>query len=103
MGYDGSGKTSWLAGELTSGLMHEITHAIQERPDLVLAAWPEVVGSQLASMTTAVSFLDGVLSVKVRNATLFSLLNQREKGRILAHLRSRFPKMTIANIVFRMG
>lgn len=102
-GYDGSGKTSWLASELVSSLMHEVTHAVQARPDLVLAAWPEIIGAQLTPMTQAVSFIDGVLTVKVKNATLFSLLNHREKSRLVSLLRERFPKMTFVNIVFRTG
>lgn len=102
-GYDGPGKTSWLAGELTQGLMQEITHTIQERPDLVLAAWPELMGPQVASMTEAVSFVDGVMNINVKNATLLSLLNQTERSRILARLKSRFPKMTFVSIAFRMG
>jgi hypothetical protein len=102
-GYDGSGKTSWLAAELAGSLMQEITQVIGERPDLILAAWPEIIGSQLATMTEAISFLNGVLTVKVKNSTLLSLLNQREKSRVISLLRERFPKVTFANIIFRMG
>lgn len=102
-GYDGSGTTSRLVCELVPGVMNKITQAVEERPDLVLAAWPEIIGAQLAPMTEVVSFSQGVLSVKVKNATLYSLLSQREKGRILAHLKKRFPKTTFVAVNFRMG
>lgn len=83
--------------------MQEITQCVEERPDLILAAWPEVIGSTFAGMTEALSFHEGVLIVKVKTATLYSLLAQREKGKILANLRKRFPKVTLSNIVFRRG
>lgn len=79
------------------GAMH------RDRPDLVLASWPELIGEKLASMTAAVSFENGVLYVKVGNSTLYSLLAQHERGRLLKSLREKFPSIEIKNIHFRMG
>lgn len=103
VGYDGVGVTSKTVRQLLPEVMQEITDAVQDRPDLILAAWPEIIGSQLAGMTEALAFQQGVLTVRVKNATLYSLLSQREKGKILTNLRKQFPKTTFTNIRFRRG
>ena len=89
--------------DILPGILHQIGEVYEVRPDLILATWPELIGPRLASMTRAVSFVDGVLTVKVKNSTLHSLLNQHDKPRILRLLRSRFPKVDIRNILFRIG
>ena len=75
----------------------------QDDPRFILAAWPQVIGPAHADMTQAVSFYEGVLTVKVRNSTLHGLLSRYEKNRILTVLQQRFPKANIQNIVFRIG
>lgn len=75
----------------------------RDRPDLILAAWPQVIGEKLASMTKAVCFEKGILVVKVSNSTLYSLLTQHERGRLLKNLREKFPSVEIKNIYFRIG
>ena len=84
-------------------LLGQIGSLHQGRPDLVLAAWPDVIGAKLASMTQAIRFEKGILFVKVDNSTLYSVLSQNEKGRLLKSLRQRFPSMEIKSIHFRMG
>lgn len=101
--YDGSGSTSHCVKDILPSVLAEIGEHYSERPDLVLAAWPEIIGPQLAPMTQAVSYVDGMLVVKVKNSTLHSLLSQHEKFKILASLRKKFPKLSINNIVFRVG
>jgi hypothetical protein len=83
--------------------MSQIGSAYQERGDLILAAWPAVIGERHAPMTQAVAFVGGVLTVRVRNSTLYSLLVQHERSRLLKALRTQFPQTAIHNIVFRMG
>ncbi|MBI3237053.1 MAG: DUF721 domain-containing protein [Chlamydiales bacterium] len=75
----------------------------QDRPDLILASWPQIIGKKLAPMTQAVSFEEGFLFVKVNNSTLYSVLSQHEKARLLKCLRDLFPAVVIKNIVFRLG
>ncbi len=83
--------------------LQEIGALYRNRPDLVLAAWPEVIGPQLAPMTQALSFVDGVLKVKVKNSTLHSLLAQIEYPRLIKNLRDRFPTTEIKKILFFLG
>lgn len=101
--YDGPGVTTRRVSDLLPDALSKIGQSYQGRPDLVLAAWKDVIGQKLSGMTEAISFQDGILNVKVKNSTLYSLLNQNDKPRLLNLLRKRFPKMIIKTIVFRMG
>lgn len=101
--YDGTQPTTRNVSALLSAALSTLSDKCQERPDLLLAAWPEMIGPQHAAMTQAVSFYDGVLTVKVKNSTLYSLLSRHDRHRILAALKQRFPKANIQNIVFRMA
>jgi hypothetical protein len=100
---DGSGLTNKQLKDLLPKALGSIGAMHRDRPDLVLAAWPEVIGEKLASMTKATSFDQGVLYVKVSNSTLYSLLAQHERGRLLKSLREKFPSVEIKNIHFRIG
>lgn len=101
--YDGTGLTTHRVGEVLTTVLAKIGDSFQDRPDILLASWPEIIGPKLAPMTQAVSFINGVLVVKVRNSTLHSLLNQYEKGKVLASLRQKFPRANITNVIFRIG
>lgn len=101
--YDGIQTTLHRVSDLLSGVLSQVEKVYQQHPDLILAAWPDVIGSKLASMTQAVSFFDGILLVKVKNSTLHSLLSQNDKPRILNILRQKFPNVQIKSISFRIG
>jgi Ribonuclease G/E len=89
--------------DLLPRVLAKIGEVYQQRSDLILAMWPEVIGAKLAAMTQAVSFANGILVVKVKNSTLHSLLSQNDKLRILNLLRQKFPNAEIKNIYFRIG
>ncbi len=89
--------------DLLPHVLAKVGEIYQQRSDLILATWPDIVGVRLATMTHAVSFSDAVLFVKVKNSTLHSLLNQHEKLRLLNKLRQKFPHVEIKNICFRIG
>lgn len=101
--YDGTGVTTHRVSDLLPVVLSQISETYKDRPDLILAAWPEIIGSKLAAMTQAVSFHEGILTVKVKNSTLHSLLSRHDKYRILAALRQKFSNIYIQNIVFRIG
>lgn len=101
--YDGTELTTRSIGDLIPLVLGSISDVYQDRPDLILAAWPGIVGPAFSTMTQAVSFHEGVLTVKVKNSTLFSLLNQNDKPRLLSSVRKKFPNVTIYNIIFKMG
>jgi predicted nucleic acid-binding Zn ribbon protein len=89
--------------DLLPKVFSEISKSYRERPELILALWSEVIGEKLAPMTQAVSFSEGVLTVKVKNSTLHSLLVQHEKAKLLKKLREKVPSTEIRNIIFRIG
>lgn len=89
--------------DLLPRVLAKIGEVYQQRADLILAMWPDIIGAKLATMTQAVSFTDGILVVKVKNSTLHSLLSQYEKLRLLNLLRKKFPSVEIKNIYFRIG
>lgn len=100
---DGSELTNKQLKDLLPKVLGNIGAVHRDRPDLILAAWPQIIGEKLASMTKAVSFDKGVLSVKVSNSTLYSLLSQHERVRLIKCLREKFPSVEIKNIHFRIG
>lgn len=101
--YDGTELTTHRMHDLLPTVLERIGGVYQQRSDLILAMWPAIIGPQLAAMTQAVSFADGVLTVKVKNSTLLQLLSQYEKLRILNLLKEKFPHVDMKGISFRMG
>lgn len=101
--YDGSAPTSHRVQDVLPTVLEKLGSVYESRPDLILASWPDVIGPRLATMTKAESFVDGVLTVKVNNSTLHSLLSQNDRPRIVKLLRQKFPKVTIRTVLFKMG
>jgi hypothetical protein len=89
--------------QLLPQFLEEVGRKCVLRPDLILAAWPEVIGPELAPFTKAITFQDGVLNVTVNNSTLYSLLSQNDKPRLIQNLRDKFPETLIKTIFFRLG
>ncbi|MBN1914526.1 MAG: DUF721 domain-containing protein [Parachlamydiales bacterium] len=69
----------------------------------ILQYWYEIVGEKLSPLTQAVSLKEGVLTVRVKSTTLYSLFCQHEKYRLLGLLQKKFSKDVIRSIKFRMG
>jgi Dna[CI] antecedent, DciA len=101
--YNGTAVTTHHITDLLSHVLSQISDVYQDRPDLLIACWPEIIGPQLAGMTQAVSFINGVLTVKVKNSTLHSLLSRHDKFRILSVIQQKFPKIEIENIFFKIA
>ena len=62
--------------------------------------WHHLMGEKMGPFTEPVSFYDGVLTVKVKSSTLYSLLAVHEKAQLLSKLQEKF---SIRNLVFRVG
>jgi hypothetical protein len=99
--YDGTGATSHRIADVLPYVLAKVGEVYNQRADLILAYWPEMIGPKLAAMTQAVSFAEGELLVAVKNSTLHSLLSQYDKKRILNQLRQKFPQ--VDTIRFRIG
>jgi predicted nucleic acid-binding Zn ribbon protein len=101
--YHNTRKTNKHIAEVLPKVLDSIAKVHGERPDLILLAWPQIIGEKMAPMTKAVSFTDGVLTVRVNNSTLLSILTQHEKKRLLQQLREKFPSVPIRDLLFRLG
>lgn len=95
--------TTYQIAHLLPEFLSSLGKVYQSRPDLVVKSWPDVIGKELAPMTEALSFSEGVLTVKVKNSTLYSLLNGQDKTRILKNLKEKCSGCEIKTIRFRLG
>ncbi|MGB7128426.1 MAG: DUF721 domain-containing protein [Candidatus Rhabdochlamydia sp.] len=95
--------TNKLLVNLLPKMLERIAAMQKDRPDLIVSAWQEIIGKDLAIMAKAIGFEKGILMVKVSNSTLYSLLAQHEKKRLLQMLRKKFPSIDIKTIHFRIG
>ena len=100
--YDGTKLTGHTMESLLPRLLGRLSSSYQDRPDLILDAWPGIIGKKLAKMTHAEQFKDGVLHVKVKNSTLYSLLVLNDRQEVLKSLRLKFPKVKINNIFYKI-
>lgn len=101
--YSGTSPTGRHIRDLLPKVLGKAAKSIDAQSELVLKAWVEVVGETIGRMCAAESFVDGVLRVKVKNATLHSLLKDTEKPRLIAEYKTRFPSVKMKNIVFYIG
>ena len=102
--YDGSSPTSRQLKDLARRYLDHLERSLQQRPQEVVALWPEVAAPSYLAMTQAVKFEDGVLHVKVSNSALLSLLHElSERKRLVEALRKKVPDVEIKDISFRIG
>ena len=78
----GTTLTNQKLSDLLTSVLRSIQKDSSQRADLILASWEEIVGAQIASMSQAVSFTQGILSIKVRNSTLLSLLRTHDRQKL---------------------
>ncbi len=98
-------KTKSSARKL-SDLLPEIMQVIEknkrQNPTAVLAYWKEVIGKELFPMTKAVKLEKGILFVKVKSSTLFSLLKQYEKHKLLKKIQKKFTAKVVRDLSFKL-
>lgn len=85
-------------GEILPELLAEI--AKRSGGQEIFQAWFSLIGEKVAPLTEPSSFVDGVLTVKVKSGALYNVLCQYEKGRLLKELQKKFA---IRDLIFRIG
>lgn len=100
--YDGTQVSTKRLQDVLPGVLQQFSTKYQAKPQAVLSSWSKIIGPELAVLTKANRFEDGVLHVLVKNSTLLSLLNI-DKQKILQNIRQTLPGIQIGNIVFRIG
>jgi hypothetical protein len=101
--YSGTKPTARSLQQLIPEVLQSMSNTFKEGGQFIMEAWPEIVGEKLSPMTQATAFERGVLRVKVKNATLHSLLKEHEKSMLLSEVKKRFPTLIIRDIVFYIG
>lgn len=101
--FEGNECTTHHLGQILPGILQKMEANYGDRPDLVLAAWPDIVGRNLSSMALAKRFDEGILHVEVKNSSLYALLSQRDKQKLILALRQKFPQLEIKSIYFRLA
>jgi predicted nucleic acid-binding Zn ribbon protein len=87
--------------EMLPAILRSIEHRHAQNPTAVLAYWTQLIGPELSKMTQAISLNKGVLTVKVKNSTLYSLLCQSEKPKLLKKIQKKFSQETVKDLLFR--
>ncbi len=91
-------------GKKISDLLPDVLSEIEKKTDVtqkkIFQFWYSIIGEKIAPLAQPISFKNGILTIKVKSATLYSLLCQHEKPRLLKELRAKFE---INDLVFRIG
>ena len=98
--FDGTYRPALQINEILPDLLAEIAKKAADPREAVFQEWVLLAGEKMAPFTQPVSLKDWVLTVKVKSSTLYSLLCQHEKPRLLQKLREKFP---MRDLVFRVG
>lgn len=98
--YDGTYVPSKQLRDLLPNFMAELPQKKGDSRQEISKEWAIILGEKMSVMTEVASFSDGVLTVKVKSSTLYSLLCQHEKPRLLGLLQKKF---SIREIKLRIG
>ncbi len=89
--------------DLLAPFLNNVKSRVEERPDLILQGWAEIIDPKWQGMTQASSFEKGTVVIKVKNAALYSLLVQQEGSKLLKKLQAKFPENGIKKLKFCIG
>lgn len=98
--YSGTQSPVKKMADLLPELMSDLGHKVKDPREEIFLFWQDLMGEKMALLTEPVSFVDGVLTVKVKSSTLYSLLVTHERPRLLGRLQEKF---SIRNLIFRVG
>lgn len=98
--YSGTQNPAKKMADLLPELLNDLGRRTGNRQEEIFRFWRDLMGEKMAPMTEPISFVDGVLTVKVKSSTLYSLLVTHERARLLGQLQEKF---SIRNLVFRVG
>ncbi len=98
--YSGTQNPAKKIGDLLPEMMVDLGKKVKDPREEIFQFWRDLIGEKMAPLTEPVSFIDGVLTVKVKSSTLYSLLVAHERPRLLSRLQEKF---SIRNLMFRVG
>lgn len=86
--------------ELLPEIIADLGRKAKDPREEIYQFWRDLMGEKMSPLTEPISLADGVLTVKVKSSTLYSLLVTHERPRLLGRLQEKF---SIRNLVFRVG
>lgn len=98
--FDGISPTGKKISDLLPQVLADIGRKTGVTQEAVFELWFSLMGEKMAPLTQPISLKNGVLTIKVKSATLYALLCQHEKTRLLNALQAKFQ---IQDVVFRIG
>jgi hypothetical protein len=98
--YFGTQNPEKKIADLLPEILSDLGKKIRDPREEIFQFWRDLIGEKMAPLTEPVSFIDGVLTVKVKSSTLYSLLVAHERPRLLGRLQEKF---SIRNLIFRVG
>jgi hypothetical protein len=97
--YQGTKNPGVKLKDLLPEFLDDIGSRASDPREEIYRFWFELIGEKYAPLTEP-SFEEGILTVKVKSSTLYSLLVSHERPRLLKRLVEKF---SIKNLVFRVG
>jgi hypothetical protein len=97
--FNGIEPTGKKISDLLPGILNDIGRHVRDDREAIFERWFSLVGEKMGPLTAPVSWKNGVLTIKVKSATLYALLCQHEKARLLKSLQEDFQ---IRDLVFRV-
>ena len=98
--FDGTEPAWKKIADLLPQILVDIGDKTRDNKDEIFRFWFDLLGGKMAPLTQPISWKNGVLTIKVKSATLYALLCQHEKGRLLKALAEKFQ---VRDLVFRIG
>lgn len=89
--------------DLLGGYLTKIEKNMDLNPSKIFEFWGTLLGEKFAALTVPVNFQNGVLKIKVKSTTLFSLFVQTESPRLLKEMQKQFPSAGIRKLLFFIG
>lgn len=93
------------AGKEAKYLLNSVLKKIDTRQKVSIVqirqVWANLLGEKYAAMTEVVAFDNGVLTVKINSAPLFSILKAEQKTRLEKEMQKRMPALKLQKLNFR--
>lgn len=94
--------TAKPVGPLVGALMKELGLGSRLTEEEIIAAWHEIVGDFLSKHSKPHRLFEGILYIRVLQASMHFELERTWKSEILKKLKARFGK-SVRDIRFKMG
>lgn len=98
--YSGVQNPAKKVADLLPDMLNDLGRKVKDPREEIFRFWSELMGEKMAPLTEPISLIDGVLTVKIKSSTLYSLLVAHERQRLLERLKEKF---SIRNLIFRVG